>query len=198
MKQVITDRYEPKEKDVAYRCQFRYRKQEKGGSVSDYGYQLNRLARKAFPNLTLSQLETHVIDQFITGIGNYELQKHVQFGHPKSINAAIGLATEYEALDGSADRVRKPHAGTEHIAPIVPTGYDVQQNITLDQIDKLIDKKINFLSLEGRYRNKIQALHDLLRIKSQASIKRHPQLRQNQKIKLLSSSAIIVKNSIIL
>ena len=95
MKQVITDRYEPKEKDVAYRCQFSYRKREKGESFSDYGYQLNKLARKAFPNLTLSQIEMHVINQFITGIGNYELQKHVQFGHPKSINAVIRLATEY-------------------------------------------------------------------------------------------------------
>ena len=35
MKQIISERYEPKEKDVAYRCQFRYRKREKGESVSD-------------------------------------------------------------------------------------------------------------------------------------------------------------------
>ena len=152
MKQVITDRYEPKEKDVAYRCQFRYRKREKGESISDYGYQLNKLARKAFPNLTLSQLEMHVIDQFITGIGNYELQKHVQFGHPKSINAAIGLATEYEALEGSVDKVKKPHAGSEYIGPIVSNGKDMQ-SITLDQIDKLLDKKLSSLSSERRYKS---------------------------------------------
>ena len=152
MKQIISERYEPKEKDVAYRCQFRYRKREKGESVSDYGYQLNRLARKAYPNLTLSQLEMHVIDQFITGIGNYDLQKHVQFGHPKSMNAAIGLATEYEALDGSVDRIKKPHAEPEHIAPIVSNVKNVQPSITLDQIDKLLDKKLNSLSAEGRIR----------------------------------------------
>ena len=29
MKQIIADRYESKEKDVAYRCQLRYRKREK-------------------------------------------------------------------------------------------------------------------------------------------------------------------------
>ena len=124
-------------------------KRDKGESVSDYGYQLNKLARKAFPNLTLSQLEMHVIDQLITGIGNYELQKHVQFGHPKSINAAIGLATEYEALEGSVDKVKKPHAGSEYIAPIVSNGKDMQ-NITLDQIDKLLDKKLSSLSQERR------------------------------------------------
>ena len=154
MKQIITDRYAPKEKDVAYRCQLRYRKREKGESVSDYGHHLSRLARKAYPNLTLSQLEMYVIDQFITGLGNYELQKHVQFGHPKSMNAAIGLATEYEALDGSVDRVRKPRVSSEQIAPIVSNENDVHQSITLDQIDKLLDRKLNTLAREGTCRNK--------------------------------------------
>ena len=91
----------------------------------------------------------HVIDQFITGIGNFELQKHVQFGHPKSINAAIGLATEYEALEGSVDKVKKPHVGSEYIAPIVYNGKDLQ-SITLDQIDKLLANKLNSLSPERR------------------------------------------------
>ena len=98
----------------------------------------------------------HVIDQFITGIGNYELQKHVQFGHPKSINAAIGLATEYEALEGSVDKVQKPHAGSEYIVPIVSNGKHLQ-SITLDQIDKLLDKKLSSLSPERRYKSNSQS-----------------------------------------
>ena len=102
--------------------------------------------------MTFSQLELHVIDQFITCIGNYNLQKHVQFGHSKSINAAIGLATEYKALDGSVDRIKKPHAEPDHITPIVSSVKDVQPSITLDQIDKLLDRKQNSLSPEGRLR----------------------------------------------
>ena len=95
----------------------------------------------------------YVTDQFISGIGNNEPQKHVQsqFGHPKSINAAIGLATEYEALEGSVVKVKKPHAGSENIASIVSNGKD-QQSITLDQIDKLLDKKLSSLSPERRYK----------------------------------------------
>ena len=156
MKQVITDRYEPKEKDVAYRCQFRYRKRDKGESASDYGYHLNRLAQKAYPNLTLNQLEVHVIDQFITGLANYELQKHVQFGHPKSLHEAIGLATEYEALEGSVDRIKKPTIEPEKIAPIITQKSDNQQtgSITLEQIGKLIDKKLNSLSVNNRTRSR--------------------------------------------
>ena len=74
---------------------------------------------------------------------NYNLQKHAQFGHSKSMNAAIGLATEYEALDGSVDRIKKPHAEPEPITPIVSGVKDVQPSITLDQIDKLLDRKLN-------------------------------------------------------
>ena len=154
MKQIIADRYEPKEKDVAYRCQLRYRKREKGESVSDYGYQLTRLARKAYPTLTLSQLDTQVIDQFINGIGNHDLRKHVQFGHPKTMHEAIGLATEYEALEGSADRVRKPVNETEQISPIRPLDSNIHQSVTLDQIDRLLEKKLNSLTSHVGTRNR--------------------------------------------
>lgn len=154
MKQIIADRYEPKEKDVAYRCQLRYRKREKGESVSDYGYHLTRLARKAYPTLTLSQLDTQVIDQFINGIGNHDLRKHVQFGHPKTMHEAIGLATEYEALKGSADRVRKPVNDTEQISPIRPLDSNIHQSVTLDQIDRLLDKKLNSLTSHVGTRNR--------------------------------------------
>ena len=156
IKQILSDRYEPKEKDVAFRCQFRYRKREKGENASDYGYHLNRLAQKAYPNLTLSQLEVHVIDQFITGLNNYDLQKHVQFGHPKTLNEAISLATEYEALESSVDRIKKPKADVETVARIVTHGSDKQfaENITMEQLHKLIEKKLNLLTASSRSRSK--------------------------------------------
>ena len=108
LKSILSNRYDPKEKEVTYRCQFRYYRREKGTSASDYGYNLSKLAQKAYPNLTLDQLEVHVIDQFINGLGHHELQKHVQFRHPRTLHEAIGLTTEYEALEGSIDRVKKP------------------------------------------------------------------------------------------
>ena len=159
IKQILSDRYEPKQKDVTYRCQFRYRKREKGESASDYGYHLNRLAQKAYPNLTLNQLEVHVIDQFITGLNNYELQKHVQFGHRKSLYEAIGLATEYEALDGSIDRIKKPKVEQENIAPIVPQTETAQPsaNLTMEQLDRLIEKKLSSFSFSTKQRSKSPA-----------------------------------------
>ena len=57
LKTTLTDRYDPKEKESLYRCQFRQFKREKGVSSSDYGYALSKLAQKAYPKLTLHQLE---------------------------------------------------------------------------------------------------------------------------------------------
>ena len=114
LKSILSDRYDPEEKEVTYRCQFRHYRREKGVSVSDYGYNLNKLAQKAYPNLMLTQLEVHVIDQFINGLGHHELQRHVQFRHPNTLHEAIGLATEYEALEGSM----KPANDTITVAPI--------------------------------------------------------------------------------
>ena len=98
----------------------------------------------------------HVIDQFITGLNNYDLQKHVQFGHPKTLNEAISLATEYEALEGSVDRIKKPKADVETVAPIMTHGSDKQfaENITMQQLDKLIEKKLNLLTASSRSRSK--------------------------------------------
>ena len=46
-----------------------------------------------------SAREQWVLDQFMLGLGNRELQKHVQFGHPRDLNEAISLATEYVAFE---------------------------------------------------------------------------------------------------
>ena len=53
-------------------------------------------------------METHVVDQFIAGLGSTELQKFVQFQHPKTLEAAINLAIEYTAFVGNLDKIVKP------------------------------------------------------------------------------------------
>lgn len=160
LKSILSNRYDPKEKEVTYRCQFRYYRREKGTSASDYGYNLSKLAQKAYPNLTLDQLEVHVIDQFINGLGHHELQKHVQFRHPRTLHEAIGLATEYEALEGSIDRVKKPQNEETTVAPISLNSSNENKpsaNVTLEQISKLIDTKLDGILPRNENRNKSPA-----------------------------------------
>jgi hypothetical protein len=103
----LTRRFNPAEREAAWRLEFRNRMRTTSETAMQYGYALKRLATKAFPSLTLSAQEQWVMDQFVTGLGNFELRKHVQFGHPNTLNAAISLAVEYEAFDSNA-KPKKP------------------------------------------------------------------------------------------
>jgi hypothetical protein len=82
LKQTLNQRFNPQEREIVARCEFRNRKKEEGETVSQYGYALKRLAQRAFPNETASSLEIHTIDQYLNGLGHHELKKHISFKTP--------------------------------------------------------------------------------------------------------------------
>ena len=49
----------------------------------------------------------HIIDQYLEGLGDKELRKHVQLHHPQTLSQAIGLAVEYCSVD-NPDKLLKP------------------------------------------------------------------------------------------
>ena len=63
----------------------------------------------AFPGIPYDAKEIYIIDQFIYGLGNQELKKHVKFKHPKTLDHAISLAVEFESFEGSQNTLSKPH-----------------------------------------------------------------------------------------
>lgn len=117
----LTQRFNPFERGTAYRLEFRNRTRKSNESAMQYGYVLKRLAAKAFPQISIGAQEQWIIDQFITGLGNIELSKHVQFSHPKTVHEAIALAVEYESFDPTYRQNRKP--------PVVPSAPKNQANV---------------------------------------------------------------------
>ena len=106
---VLTQRFNPAERETAYRCEFRNRKRLSGESAADYGYALKRLATRAYPTVPVSLRESIVIEQYINGLGSAEIRRHVQFAHPTSVDRAISLAVEFEAFEGVQNHTpRKP------------------------------------------------------------------------------------------
>ena len=80
-----------------------------GESFMTYGQELKRLVNKAYPTLPQIALDQQVLDQFISGITNPEIQKHVRFGHPSDLNQAISLALEMEVYHiNTGDKFSKP------------------------------------------------------------------------------------------
>ena len=108
LKSILTKRFNPEELVIAHRCEFRSRKRKTGESPSDYGYSLRRLGCLAFPGMTYKDREINVLEQFINGIGNSAIHDHVIFHHPQSLEAAISLAIEFEAVKGPQLSLNKP------------------------------------------------------------------------------------------
>ena len=61
-----------------------------------YGYSLRIIFKQSYPNEDPNN--SSLIDHFINGLQNHDLQKHVQFQHPKSLEQAIAYATEFESF----------------------------------------------------------------------------------------------------
>ena len=154
LKNVLGRRFNPIEREVAFRCEFKTRKREKHETAAEFGYALRRLALKAYPQVTFSALESQIVDHFIHGLGHYELKKHVQFRHPITLDHAIAYAMEYEAFDGSLSQVRKPSAEIECVteqgmSPMHAHVYQARDSrLTIQQEEHLVDRKLEKFKME--------------------------------------------------
>lgn len=119
LKSVLAQRFNPKERVTASRCEFSARKRKSGENLSDFGYALRRHVRLAYPDSEYnSVLEQLVINQFITGLCHTDMEKHVQFSHPETLEEAIASAVEYEAFTSAQNIPKKPKDETFTIRAI--------------------------------------------------------------------------------
>ena len=165
----LENRFNPAEREATFRIEFRNRTRKDNESPMQFGYALRRLASKAFPRISLNAQEQWILDQFVNGLGNAEIRKHVQFAHPRNLHEAISLATEYECFETSSNRkFSKPSSGK--LCAMEESESKILQNIlsTLkkngEQINSLSDelsqikqtKQSDTRSNKGQMRDKSQ------------------------------------------
>lgn len=138
LKSVLTQRFNPTERENAYRCEFRNRKRLPGETVADYGYTLKRFASRAFPTIPVSLREGIIVEQYINGLGSQEIKRHVQFAHPTSLDRAISLALEVEAFEGVQNNTpRKPKDTEFHPVRALKTSTESDNNTENKRISEL-------------------------------------------------------------
>ena len=145
----LTRRYEPKEREANCMAEFQGRQRQLGESVEDFGTALQSLAAKAFPGTTTDALEKMVIHQFISGMANEDMRRHVRFGRAKTLVEAISLAVEWESFK-EKDQVEKT-AGQEADTVKQEQGLDVLK-VVMARLEEL-ESKSN--SQSGRGRNRL-------------------------------------------
>ena len=97
--QMLRRRFDPANKELLHRREFRTRTKKKGESMEEYGFSLSRLVNTAYMDMPANAKEVLVIEQFIAGLPNRENARHVQLSHPNSLGDAITLASKYESFD---------------------------------------------------------------------------------------------------
>ena len=94
----LTQVFKPEGQEEAYKVGFRCRVRKAEETFLEFGYSLWRLAIRAFPRLAHGAREDLVIDQFLLGLIDAEVWRHVSLAHPGRVDKAITLATEYETI----------------------------------------------------------------------------------------------------
>lgn len=156
----LSKRFNPVDRETAYRIEFRNRIRQNGETPMQFGYALQRLATKAFPNIDRIAQEQWVLDQFISGLGNMELRKHVQFGHPSKLYEAISLAVEFEGFENdNLKKMLKPQPGKLMAIPNSDPNTELLSKLyskldkSLGEIDTLTKEVKNLKEQNQRYPN---------------------------------------------
>ena len=107
--QELFRKHDPAERAEAWKIEFKNRKRRPKEPFSDFAQELKRLVSKAYPKMPKVATDQWILDSFIQGIQNIDMQRHIQFLHPKDVNEAISAAVEYDAFESSnLDKVKKP------------------------------------------------------------------------------------------
>ena len=108
LKTTLKERYDPQERGVAYKCEFRARKRNPKETPAEYAFSLRRIACLAFPDIPHEYREVNVLEQFLVGVGSQELREHIIFKHLKTVDQAIAWSVEYEAVKRTNESPQKP------------------------------------------------------------------------------------------
>ena len=85
-----------------------------------------------------------MLDQFISGLGSLELQKHVQFQHPETLYEAIYYAMEYTSVSEILDQTSQFHEPVTPVTPLQPkVNSEEQLTFTQKQLEELINLSID-------------------------------------------------------
>ncbi|BHF66155.1 hypothetical protein SprV_0200917100 [Sparganum proliferum] len=97
--------------------EFRGRVQQSGEGALDYQQALRLLGRRAFPTMDAAALSQRVLEQFIAGVGNPEIRKALMREQPATLDKALDLARQEEALQAVCDRPAQPLLGIAAVRP---------------------------------------------------------------------------------
>ena len=96
---VLAKRFNPPHRENAFRAVLRQRRRLPKESLMDFGCDVSRLAQKAYPEFPYEALDQVSREQFVRGLTDIEMKRHVDLRNPSSLEEAISLATQFESFE---------------------------------------------------------------------------------------------------
>ena len=96
---VLGKRFSPPHRESAFRAVLRQRRRLLKESLMEYGCEVSRLAQKAYPEFQYEALDQVSREQFVRGLSDIDMKRHVDLRNPSSLEEAISLATQFESFD---------------------------------------------------------------------------------------------------
>ena len=120
-----------------YKSEFMGRKRKETESYLELGNSIRTLARKAYPSLSNSVRDELAKDQFLRGLDKTELALKVRHANPKTLDEAIRMTLEWEAVEKDVKNLNK---GPEPKVLAVKSEENVGAcaNIASNKTDELI------------------------------------------------------------
>ena len=141
LKCVLSKRYDPTERLISHRCEFRSRKRLPNETPSDYAHALKRIASLAFPEIPSQYREVQIQEQYLLGLGNNTLREHVMFKNPKSLEEAVAFTIEYESIKGLNSHPNKPIQNNDSgLNAAVKTQTFTTEQLTKSDVTTLLDR----------------------------------------------------------
>ena len=96
--QVLSSRFAPQGRQIAYRTDYYNRVQIKGESVDDFGRALKDLHRRAFPSKGLEGDDSELIERYAQGLWDEDVQRDVRRAKCSTLEACITVAIESQSI----------------------------------------------------------------------------------------------------
>ena len=115
---VLGKRFSPPHRESAFRAVLRQRPRLPKESLMDYGCEVSRIAQKAYPEFPYEALDQVSREQFVRGLSDIDMKRHVDLRNPSSLEEPISLATQFESFDlgeghnlSTGRGITRPHRG---------------------------------------------------------------------------------------
>ncbi|VDI55831.1 Hypothetical predicted protein [Mytilus galloprovincialis] len=129
LKNVLIQRFNPKERVAYFKFQLRVCSLKENETISEFGQRFKILAHKAYLD-NFSDLDEYFTDLF-TSCLNIEMAKFVTFKHPHSLDEALLLAIEYEAVHFSGDPETTDESESLDCCKTVHNSFEILINILI-------------------------------------------------------------------